>query len=391
MSASAAVPVPEATVSARPGAGVARRVFREVGLGLITLGLVLLTFVAYQLWGTGFTESHDQSVLQRQFAALHAEATGHAGASSGTRGTTSANAGGGAGGNGVAHDPVVGGSASKAAASRAAASKAADGTLTPSPPVGQAVDHIVIPSIGVNKYVVQGVAENNLMEGPGHYPGTPLPGQQGNVGIAGHRTTYGAPFFQLGSLRTGAWIYITDPEGRTFDYRVLRHSVVNPDDVGVLAPSHRALLTLTTCNPPYSATTRLVVVAALVGRPAATLVPRPLPAAGAGTKTSGTKTSGTQTAGTKTSGTRSAVASRPRTVASAAPTIQSLTAGNAGARGPAIAFGALVVALWVAARILASRRRGWRKAVTLAAGAAVAAVPLWLCFEQIVRLLPPTV
>ena len=379
---SAAVPVPEAA-TVRPGFEVARRILREAGLGLITLGLVVLAFVAYQLWGTGLTESHDQSVLQRQFTALHDQATGGAGTKpAGTTSTGHTGGGHSAGGtNAGAHDPVVGGSSSKPTTSHHGTSRpAANAALTPSPPVGQAVDHIVIPAAGVNKYVVQGVAENDLMQGPGHYPGTPLPGQAGNVGIAGHRTTYGAPFFELGNLQRGAWIYITDTEGRTFDYRVLHHLVVNPDDVGVLAPSHRALLTLTTCNPPYSATSRLVVVAALVGRPAPTITRRPLSAVTPAGSHGGGATSSSSTASPSS-----------ETVTPAAPTVASLTSGNANARGPAIAFGALVVALWVAIRVLASRRRGWRKAATLAAGVAIAAVPLWLCFEQVVRLLPPTV
>ncbi len=381
---------------------------REVGLGLVTLGLVIVAFVAYQLWGTGFAEAHSQAVLHRQFLALHAESTGEHSSASGTSrsshpgragapGNQPARPGGRTGV--VAHDPVVSSSGSGASTSaargdthsHAGTPAAGEGGLTPSPPVGQAVDHIVIPSIGVDKYVVQGVAENDLAEGPGHYPGTPLPGQQGNVGIAGHRTTYGAPFFELGRLRPGAWIYITDTEGRTFDYRVLGHHVVNPDDVGVLAPSHRALLTLTTCNPPYSAATRLVVLAALVGSPTGTPT-----RSSVGTRAASSSSQPRSAPGASPRAARPYGPSRPQgTSVSAAepfaPTVRSLTEGNADARGPAIAFGALVVALWVATRVLASRRRGWHKAATLAAGVAIAAVPLWLCFEQVVRLLPPTV
>lgn len=392
MSASATGPGREAAVPLHPGSGMVRNVVREVGLGLVTLGLVLLTFVAYQLWGTGFAESHGQSLLHQQFSALHAETTGHGGtrshqAASTASASRTASGSRATGTGGTSHDPAIGGSTSKSTTSRhPATNRAADGTLAPSPPVGQAVDHIVIPSVGVDNYVVQGVAEKDLTEGPGHYPGTPLPGQAGNAAIAGHRTTYGAPFFQLGRLRDGAWIYITDPAGRTFDYRVLRHTVVNPDDVGVLASSHRALLTLTTCNPPYSATTRLVVVAALVGRPAASLAHSPIATAAASTSSPASTTTTSTTSTTTSPG-----SSRSRIVGSAAPTLQSLTAGNANARVPAILFGALVVALWVAARILASRRRGWRKAATLAVGVVVAAGPLWLCFGQVVRLLPPTV
>ncbi len=381
---------------------------REVGLGLVTLGLVIVAFVAYQLWGTGFAEAHSQAVLHRQFLALHAESTGEHGSRSATspsssRGRASAPGGQPARPGGrtgvVAHDPVIGSSGSAAPPSAAggdthshAGAPAAGGDgVTPSPPVGQAVDHIVIPSIGVDKYVVQGVAENDLAEGPGHYPGTPLPGQQGNVGIAGHRTTYGAPFFELGRLRPGAWIYITDTEGRTFDYRVISHHVVSPDDVGVLAPSRRALLTLTTCNPPYSAATRLVVLAALVGRPTGSASRSPVGTRAASSPSEPRSAPGASPRAARAHGTPRRHAASTSAAEPFAPTVRSLTEGNANARGPAIAFGALVVALWVATRVLASRRRGWHKVATLAAGVAIAAVPLWLCFEQVVRLLPPTV
>ncbi len=367
----------------RPRLGPARRTVREVGVGLVTLGLVLFLFVAYQLWGTGFTERKDQSELAHQFQALQARSALATPATPGAGGGSN-----GQGGSGSrAHSPVVGTTGHPRAAT--------DRAVSLSPPVGSAIDHLEIPSIGVDKYVVQGVAEQDLMEGPGHYPGTPMPGQRGNVGIAGHRTTYGAPFFLIGKLKPGAHIYLTDPAGRTFDYRVLRHLVVLPQDVGVLAPSHRALLTLTSCNPPYSATTRYVVVAALVGRP----VSAQSATAPADPRTTAASTS-TSTAPARRAGPSAAPASaqagkgpagRTGTVSSAAPTLRSLTSGDANALGPAIGFGLLAVLLWVAARILAARRRGWRKLGRLAAGVAVCAVPLWLCFQQVVRLLPPTV
>src|ERR1700722_13538307 len=102
--------------------------------------------------------------------------------------------------------------------------------------------------------------------GPGHYPGTPLPGQRGNVGIAGHRTTFGAPFFRLNEVVPGDLIYLTDTSGTTWVYSVQREWVVAPTDVGVLDPTQKAELTLTTCNPRFEAISRLVVRAQLEAR-----------------------------------------------------------------------------------------------------------------------------
>jgi sortase A len=98
--------------------------------------------------------------------------------------------------------------------------------------------------------------------GPGHYPGTPLPGEAGNVAIAGHRTTYGRPFYSLDALSPGAKIFVTTPQG-FFQYRVTVVTTVLPWDTSVLAPTAHALLTLTTCQPRYSASHRLVARAVL--------------------------------------------------------------------------------------------------------------------------------
>jgi sortase A len=116
----------------------------------------------------------------------------------------------------------------------------------------------------VDDIVVNGVARDDLRKGPGHYPATPLPGQKGNSSIAGHRTTYGAPFGNLDQLSNGDAISLQTLQG-SFTYRVYRQVVVDPSDVGVLAPdaNHPATVTLTTCNPKYSAAQRLVVQAAL--------------------------------------------------------------------------------------------------------------------------------
>jgi LPXTG-site transpeptidase (sortase) family protein len=122
---------------------------------------------------------------------------------------------------------------------------------------------ISIPAIGLQRYFVEGVAEAQLQEGPGRYPGSGLPGQAGNLAIAGHRTTYGAPFFELGRLVVGDAVIIATPEGQA-TYTVSEPPfAVSPFDVHVLDDFGDARLTLTTCNPPFFATTRLIVVAKL--------------------------------------------------------------------------------------------------------------------------------
>ncbi|MDA8196431.1 MAG: sortase [Actinomycetota bacterium] len=129
---------------------------------------------------------------------------------------------------------------------------------------GSVIGSIAIPKIGLNMAFVQGTSESDLIEGPGHYLGTALPGQSGNVAIAGHRTTYGAPFYNLDMLAIGDKIFLTTHTGQ-FVYVVTGKTVVLPSNTEVLNPTKAATLTLTTCNPRFSATTRLVVEAKLSG------------------------------------------------------------------------------------------------------------------------------
>ena len=140
--------------------------------------------------------------------------------------------------------------------------------------------HIRIPKIGLDQLIVQGVDLADLRKAPGHYPSTPLPGEQGNAAIAGHRTTYGAPFNRLGDLVDGDEILVTTVKG-SFTYTVGRIHVVKPSQVEVLDPTPTPVLTLTTCHPKYSAKERLVVVANLApGQKATTATPSPTPAPG---------------------------------------------------------------------------------------------------------------
>ncbi len=116
-------------------------------------------------------------------------------------------------------------------------------------------------------FVVDGVTVQALKAGPGHYPGTALPGEEGNFAVAGHRTTYGAPFFHLDDLKAGDEIHVTDPEGQEHIYEVREVNVVTPSDTWVIGPdpleTGNPTMTLTTCHPRFSAAQRLVVFAEL--------------------------------------------------------------------------------------------------------------------------------
>ena len=205
-----------------------RTVLRGIGQTLITLGVVVLLFCVYELKVTGVYTSKQQDKLDH--ALLH-EWT----------------------------QPPV----------------APTGPQGPSVPVatlGSGIARIYLPTLGRKQVhvVVEGVSHADLKKGPGHFPGTELPGQLGNMVISGHRTTYGAPFNRLDELDVGDAIVL---ETRTtfYTYTVQRLFVVKPSAIGVTyhVPDHKGatptqrLLTLTTCNPKYSAKTRLIVRAVL--------------------------------------------------------------------------------------------------------------------------------
>jgi len=128
-------------------------------------------------------------------------------------------------------------------------------------PLGDALTRIVIPTIKVDTVVVEGTGASALRAGAGHYPNTPLPGEEGNVAIAGHRTTYGKPFANLDHLTAGDQIVLETPIGQHV-YRVTRPPfVVSNTDFTVISQNPGHTLTLTTCHPKGSARQRLVIKA----------------------------------------------------------------------------------------------------------------------------------
>ncbi|GAC1579869.1 MAG: hypothetical protein NVS3B18_13590 [Candidatus Dormibacteria bacterium] len=127
---------------------------------------------------------------------------------------------------------------------------------------GDAVGTISIPKIGVDYTVVQGTDELSLEKGPGHYPATALPGVGRTVAIAGHRTTYLAPFRRINELRHGDRITVRMPYGR-FIYRVQHVQIVLPSALWVTNDVGYDRLVLSACNPLYSAAQRIIVFARL--------------------------------------------------------------------------------------------------------------------------------
>jgi sortase A len=129
---------------------------------------------------------------------------------------------------------------------------------------GQAIGRIEAPAMdGLNIVVVQGTDTASLQRGPGHYPETPFPGEGGTVGIAGHRTTYLAPFRHIDSMQTGDRITLKMPYAHFF-YRVQKTAIVDPTDVGIVKKVGYDRLVLSACNPLYSAEQRYIVFAKLV-------------------------------------------------------------------------------------------------------------------------------
>jgi sortase A len=151
---------------------------------------------------------------------------------------------------------------------RALSDQGVASTLDWRPSPGQPVGVLSIPRIGVSTMVVEGTSSSQTTKGPGHFGGSALPGRPGNSVIAGRRTSYGAPFSRLGELKPGDTIQVTTGVG-TFTYTVTGLSQVRPNDLDVLDPTSDNRLTLTTSDPPYRASGRLVATASLNGLPAA--------------------------------------------------------------------------------------------------------------------------
>jgi sortase A len=218
-----------------------RAYIRSAGEILLTLGVIVLLFAAYLIWGTGIRASE----AQRQFTSeLNSQwrrppggaATGADAASKGTKAVTKPRP-----------DPIH--------------------LVT-----GQPFAFIRIPAFGRDWRftLIEGTALAQLNVSPGHVPGTQLPGQLGNFAVAGHRVTAGNPFWSLPSMRDGDLVYI-ETKYDTYTYTVTGKKWVAPTDLKVLDPvpgqpgrrPERRLITLITCDPAWTGTHRVIVTGVL--------------------------------------------------------------------------------------------------------------------------------
>ena len=316
------------------------RVLGAIGRTLITAGVLVLLFVVYQLWGTNIAAARSQNRLENEFEEKLAEALEGADTTTTTSSTTSTTS------------TTAVGPGSTAPSSTLPPSTVPPLAETEIPPQGDAAGRIEIPAINVDWIFVEGVRVSDLQKGPGHYPETPFPGQAGNSAIAGHRTTYGAPFNRVDELDVGDDIIVTTLQGR-FTYGVVETTIVDPSQVEVLDPTDDNRLTLTSCEPKYSARKRIIIVATLEGEP----VPGPPPTV-------------PEAEDPEDKGGRS---------------LDAGLSGESVSRWPAVWWGLLCAAIWFVAW-LAGRR--WRKWPAYIVGAPIFLVALYFFFENFSRLLP---
>jgi len=326
---------------------------------MISAGVLILLFVAFQLWGTGLRTGASQSAGLAEFQAKQAEA------SRAPRGTTST------------VPTTIGTTASVAPTAPPTTGVAQPVTSDIAPPKpGEPIGVITIPKIGAEFVSFEGVDLNYLSKGPGHFPGTPFPGQAGNAALAGHRTTWAAPFNRIDELEPGDQIQIETVQGK-FHYEVLPqlgptpdttigYRIVQPSQTEILdQPAGQNLLTLMACHPKYSAAQRIVVVAKLVEPPAPT-----------------TEKSEESKAATQTPDQEALIG---------ATDAGELFSNNPEDRGPAALWSFVAAVVWLAAWVIARRWpswKNWQRWTVYGAGLPLFIVPLFFAFEHINHLLP---
>lgn len=249
------------------------RSMRWAGWGLVWVGVFLIGFVVHQLFITNLLADQAQRGLQGDLVALtegQAEVvpfdpvTGEVGDPTGSV-------------DGVGGLPEISSTPGVGDPSTTPSIISVDPgdniiVREPTPDPGSALGRIRIPDIGLSWVVVEGVSFRDLRAGAGHMPNTPLPGQPGNAVVSGHRTTWGQPFNEVDELESGDQIFWDSPVIGTHTYIVRETLIVRPRDLWVTEPRPGAWLTLTTCNPEFSAAERLIVFAEMVDGPNAPVI-----------------------------------------------------------------------------------------------------------------------
>ncbi len=378
-----------------------RWVVGGIGRTLITLGLLMFAFVAYQLWGTGIQTAQAQRTLAAEF---DQQVSGNQPANPTTT-TTAA----------PTTEPTT--SDSTVTTDPAAPTTTAAPVLPPAQPVpdvGKGVARLEIPRMSLNRIVVEGASADDLAKGPGHFPETPLPGQLGNAAIAGHRTTHLHPFFDIDKLQPGDEIIVTTLNGR-YVYHVTGTEIVAPEDYASVIPTTdvtKATLTLVSCTPRYSAKNRIVVRSELVPDqsdaltepipvdqapdPSATTLPADDPVTvvdtvGATATTAPAETPPATSPSGSTSPTAVAASSGSTPSSPAATTSPDAFTdswfSDRTAITPAIMWGAFLAAIAYGIYLVSRRfRRYW---VGILAGFVPFIVALYFFYENVNRLLPP--
>lgn len=243
-----------------------RWVVGGAGKVLIALGVLMFGFVGYQLWGTGIETELAQRELEDDFDRLLAQnfdTTRPVADASPASETLSASTSASEPTDAADDADSVEDRGPVGQVSTVRAVPISDQRL-PELTAGSALSRLEVPAIGIDDIIVAGIGVSDLKKGPGHFPDTPLPGQLGNAAIAGHRTTYGAPFFDIDQLEAGDEIIVTTLDGR-YVYQVSGQQIVEPSEYEVVATSdpERASLTLVSCDPKFTAQNRIVVRAEL--------------------------------------------------------------------------------------------------------------------------------
>jgi sortase A len=354
-----------------------QRLLGGIGRALITLGVLIVLFAGFQLWGTELSERRAQDALEDAFEAQRSSllAAGDVGPAT-TAPTEPAPTPPTADANGGPEAPP-----SEAEPAQPVTAPALPAELLPEP--GDTMGRIVIPAIGVDKYVVHGVRRADLRRGPGHFPETPMPGQAGNAAIAGHRTTYGAPFGDLDRLTPGDEILVETLQG-TFRYEVMAHPgpdgtevghhIVDPYEGVVVLDDHGDdRLTLTACHPRYSAAQRIVVTARLTSPPAAPPSP-PVEVATPATERGDPADEGDEPA-----------PSSDQTGTASDDALEESMGWDSTHLPTTTAWAAMTGALALAVSALG---RWWRRAPAWALGAPLVLVSLFVTFGHLDRMLP---
>lgn len=232
-----------------------QKIIRYLGIALIVGGIVILAYPFY----TNFVMRRQESQVLEAWASQVSDVSGAA-SQSGQGNTTDISSSG-------SQDTAgnTGGTSSNGSQTQDTVTAGAATTVSPElfilDPNKKVPFKILIPKIGVEWIVHEGTDIPSLKRGPGHYKGTALPGEPSLCVIAGHRTTYGAPFNNVDRLEVGDEIILQSANNENFIYTVTAKAVVKPNDVSLLQPTNYGSLALTTCTPKFYALNRLIIFA----------------------------------------------------------------------------------------------------------------------------------